>query len=318
MQRIRWNLLGVAFAIAATAALFAILEPSNRDPSALLEVLRIASVNGILATGMTLLLASGGIDLSVGSVLALSAVAMSIATEALAAGGYDARASLAPSLFAAGAGLAVGAACGAVNGFLVVAGRIPPFLVTLGMLLVGRGVVYDALGASSKSGIPQLAREIGRTPAGAAIAAGCVMLVGGLLLSRTTFGRALLAIGGNEEAARLAGVPVRRVKFLAYVASGLFAGIAGGLLAGRTGIVVNTDGDGYELDAIAATVIGGTSLQGGRASMVGTLLGAVLLGIVRFGLQSIQAPAGTQKIASGVVILIPALLDGLRAGRARP
>jgi ribose transport system permease protein len=210
----------------------------------------------------------------------------------------------------------VGLACGLVNGAFVVFARLPPFLVTLASLLVWRGAVYDWLGSSSKSGIPHAAREVGRTPAGAALAAGVVLLTCGFLLTRTTIGRALLAIGGNEEAARLAGVNVRLVKLCAYGASGLLAAIAGGVLAGRTGVIVNTDGDGYELDAIAATVLGGTSLQGGRASMAGTLLGAVLLGILRFGLQSIQAPAGTQKIASGIVILIPAVLDSVR--RQRP
>jgi ribose transport system permease protein len=314
--RVRWNLVGVAVAIVAIAAAFGIAEPSNRDPSAMLEVLRISAVNTILATGMTLLLASGGIDLSVGSVLALSAVAMSYATDGLHEAGHDARGALGASLLAAGAGIAVGAACGLVNGGLVVLGRIPPFLVTLGMLLVGRGLVYNLLGASSRSGIPFVAREIGRSAEGAAIAALAVAGLGMLVLSRSAFGRKLLAIGGNEEAARLAGISVGRVKLLAYVASGAVAGIAGGVLAGRTGVVSNTDGDGYELDAIAATVIGGTSLAGGRASMVGTLLGAVLLGIVRFGLQSVQAPAGTQKIASGAVILLPALLDSIRRTRS--
>jgi ribose/xylose/arabinose/galactoside ABC-type transport system permease subunit len=304
-----WNLIGASIAIVAVAAGFAIVEPSNRDLGALLEVLRISSVNTILATGMTLLLASGGIDLSVGSVLALSSVAMATATEWLGGGSPPGIAlSIVPALL----GIAVGTACGALNGTLVVFGKIPPFLVTLGCLLVARGAVYNFLGSSSKSGVPALFREIGRTPTGSAVAAGLVALAGFIILNKSVLGRKLLAIGGNEEAARLSGIAVGRVKMGAYMASGLVAGVAGGVLAGRTGIVTNTDGDGYELDAIAATVIGGTSLQGGRASITGTVLGAALLGIVRFGLQSVQAPAGTQKIVSGVIILIPALLDSIR------
>src|SRR5262245_8724756 len=240
--RLPWNLAGVALAIVAVAAAFAIAEPSNRDAGALLEVRRISAVNAILATGMTLLLASGGIDLSVGSVLALSAVAMSCATDALTRAGLDARGAMLPSLLAAAAGLAVGAACGAVNGALVVVGRIPPFLATLGMLLVGRGLTYDLLGASSRSGIPFVAREIGRTPVGASVAALAVVAAGLVLLARTKFGRALIAIGGNEEAARLSGIAVGRAKAAAYVASGAIAGVAGGVLAGRTGVVTNTDG----------------------------------------------------------------------------
>lgn len=312
---IPWNLAGVAIAIFAVAAVFAIIEPSNRDGGALLEILRISSVNCVLAAGMTFLLSSGGLDLSVGSVLALSSAVMSFATEALVVRGFAAETAWAPSLLAAAAGLATGAVCGALNGAFVVIGRIPPFLVTLGALLIGRGICYNLLGASSRSGVPFVFREIGRTPAGAAAAALAIAACGFVILTRTPFGRAVIAIGGNEEAARLSGIPVRRVKWIIYILSGAIAGIAGGILAGRTGVVTNSDGDGYELDAIAATVIGGTSLQGGRASMVGTVLGAVLLGIVRFGLQSVQAPAGTQKIASGIVILIPAMMDSLRVAR---
>lgn len=306
---LRWNLIGIAVAIVIIASAFSIAEPSNRDFGALLEVLRISSVNVILATGMTLLLASGGIDLSVGSVLALSAVAMAFATDAV---GESARTNIFISLVPALAGIIAGAGCGAVNGALVVFGRIPPFLVTLGCLLAARGAVYNFLGSSSMSGVPAVFREIGRTPAGAAAAAGIITVLGFIILTNTTFGRKLLAIGGNEESARLSGIAVGKVKMYSYITSGIAAGIAGGVLAGRTGVVTNTDGDGYELDAIAATVIGGTSLQGGRASMAGTVLGAVLLGIVRFGLQSVQAPAGTQKIVSGIIILIPALVDGVR------
>lgn len=306
----------VAIAIVGMATLFAAIEPTNRDPRALLEVLRIASVNGILAAGMTLLLAAGGIDLSVGSVVALSATAAAAGVSAFAAAGIDARAAWLPSIVAAAVGLLTGAVCGAANGLVVVRGGIPPFLATLAALLVWRGAVYDWLGSSSKSGIPLVARALGGSPVGAALTAGATLATCSFLLAGTTWGRSLLAIGGNAEAARLAGIAVGRVKFTAYVASGALAALAGLVLAGRTGVVVNTDGDGYELDAIAATVIGGTSLHGGRASMMGTALGAVLLGVVRFGLQSIQAPAGTQKIASGVVILVPALLDALR--RPRP
>lgn len=310
-----WHLAPVAAAICIIGGIFAIVEPSNRDVGALLEVLRISSVNCVLATGMTLLLASGGLDLSVGSVLALSAVSMCFFSDILTKAGWPAEDSILASVAAALAGVATGALCGAVNGAFVVIGRMPPFLVTLGALLVGRGICYNWLGSSSRGGIPYLFKEIGRTPAGAAAAALAVAATGGFVLSRARFGRELLAIGGNEEAARLSGIPVRRLKWIIYIISGAIAGVAGGVLAGRTGIVTNTDGDGYELDAIAATVIGGTSLQGGRASMAGTLLGAVLLGIVRFGLQSVQAPAGTQKIASGIVILIPALMDSLRRNK---
>ncbi|MBI3818773.1 MAG: ABC transporter permease [Planctomycetes bacterium] len=312
---IPWNLVGAALAICLVAGVFAIIEPSNRDAGALMEVLRISSVNTILATGMTLLLASGGLDLSVGSVLALSATAMSFVTEWSSRAGLAAESGWFASIPAACAGVIVGAACGALNGAFVVFGRIPPFLVTLSALLIARGACYNLLGSSSRSGIPYIFKEIGRTPSGAAAVAIGVAACGMVALSRMRFGRQLLAIGGNEEAARLSGIPVARVKWTMYALSGAFAGLAGGVLAGRTGVVTNTDGDGYELDAIAATVIGGTSLLGGRASMIGTLLGAVLLGIVRFGLQSVQAPAGTQKIASGIVILIPALVDSLRRSR---
>ncbi|CAJ3764663.1 sugar ABC transporter permease [Burkholderia pseudomallei] len=254
------------------------------------DILRQTSINGILAIGMTYVILTKGIDLSVGSVLAL---AVSLA-----------------------AGVACGAALGAINGVAIARLNVPPFVATLGMLSVARGVTYIANDGSPVANLPDdyLSLGIGRLgPLGmpVLIFAG-VALACWWVLRYTTYGRYLYAVGGNEKSARTSGIGVRKVVFSVYVVSGALAGLAGMILAARTTSALPQAGVSYELDAIAAVVIGGTSLSGGQGGVVGTLFGALLIGVINNGLNLLGVSSYYQQIAKGLIIVLAVLIDVAR------
>ncbi|MHA7188479.1 ABC transporter permease, partial [Burkholderia pseudomallei] len=214
------------------------------------------------------------------------------------------------------AGVACGAALGAINGVAIARLNVPPFVATLGMLSVARGVTYIANDGSPVANLPDdyLSLGIGRLgPLGmpVLIFAG-VALACWWVLRYTTYGRYLYAVGGNEKSARTSGIGVRKVVFSVYVVSGALAGLAGMILAARTTSALPQAGVSYELDAIAAVVIGGTSLSGGQGGVVGTLFGALLIGVINNGLNLLGVSSYYQQIAKGLIIVLAVLIDVAR------
>ncbi|MDX8029747.1 ABC transporter permease [Lentzea sp. BCCO 10_0856] len=277
------------------ALVIAIMQPAFLNAQNLLNVGVQAAVIAIMAFGMTFVVVAGGIDLSVGSIAALAAM-----VGALTAGPL---------------GLVVGALCGLVNGALISYGKLPPFIATLAMLSVARGLTL-VFSEGQPHETDALVTFLGSNLAPMVPLPLLLMLaffgLTGLILTRTNLGRRMYAIGGNEEAAKLSGIDVRNQKLWIYALSGLFAAAAGLVLAGRLGSAGPQAAAGYELDAIAAVVIGGASLSGGVGRATGTLVGALVLAVLRNGLNLLQVPPFWQQVVIGAVIALAALLDSLR------
>lgn len=281
----------------------------------IVNVLRQTSINGILAIGMTFVILTRGIDLSVGSVVALAGVvSASFATTASTAmvpgGPY-------PAPVALGLGVLVGLAAGAISGVVVARFKVPPFVATLGMLSAARGLTLIYAGGKPVPALTDAYRYIGTgsilgVPMPVILFA--LIFLGSLwVLTSTRFGRHVYAAGGNPHAARVSGVNVRRVIVLVYVISGAFAGVAGMILAARTGSGLTQAGIAYELDAIAAVVIGGTSLSGGVGKVTGTLIGALLIAVVNNGLDLMGVESYYQQVIKGMLIVAAVMLDQARA-----
>lgn len=268
----------------------------------LLNVARQVSIVAIIATGMTFVIITAGIDLSVGSLVALTAC---IAMTVIDRYGWDAVGVL--------TGVAVGGLAGALNGALIAWLRVPAFICTLGTLTVFRGLALIVTGGVPIIKFEGSFRAIGQgliwgVPVPIvvmAVVAGAMQTV----LRRTAFGAHIYAVGGNEEASRLAGIRVARVKFGAYVISGLLAGLAGMVLMARLSSAQPAVGEGMELDAIAAVVLGGTSLMGGRGSVWNTLVGALVIGVLNNGMNLLGVHSHFQLVAKGVIIVLAVLLD---------
>jgi ribose/xylose/arabinose/galactoside ABC-type transport system permease subunit len=277
--------------------------------SNLLNVLEQTALNAVVAVGMTFVIISGGIDLSVGSVLALAGICLALALEAGV-----------PAPAAIGLALVVGTGCGLVNGLLITRGRLPPFIATLGMMSVARGVALMLAEGRPISGFSEGFRAIATEriltmPAPVLITI-VIYAVAHFALTRTVFGRTTYAIGGNEEAARLSGVQVRFHKTAVYGVAGLTSAAAAVVLTARLNSAQPTAGTMYELDAIAATVIGGSSLLGGEGTVTGTLIGALIMGVLRNGLNLLNVSSFLQQVVIGVVIIGAVLVDmGLKRRR---
>lgn len=281
------------------------LSPVFLTPLNLVNVARQSSINAILAAGQTFVIMTSGIDLSVGSVLA---VGSTVSTD-LAVRGV-------PVPLAMLGGLVMGGLIGSLSGLFVSRTRIPPFIVTLGMLNIGRGITYLWTGARVVSNLPPGYSVLGRgqvfgIPTPVLIMA-IVYIAGYITLSQTKFGRSLYAIGGNKEAAKLSGINVSNCLFAVYAISGVLAALGGVVLAGRLNSGQPEAGVGYELDAIAAVVIGGTSLFGGQGSIGGTLIGAFVMGVLRNGLNLLNVSAFWQQIAIGSVVIGAVGVDTMR------
>ncbi len=268
------------------------------------NILRQTSINGILAIGMTYVILTRGIDLSVGSILALSGlVAGSLVT------GSEPHA----AIVGIAAGLAVGLALGAVNGFLVARLAVAPFVVTLGMLSVARGLTFIYNDGMPIANLSKDFRAIGQGMVGGlpvpVIILGITFLIFWFILKYTTFGRYVYAVGGNERSAKTSGIGTRRVIFTVYAISALLAALAGQILAARTTSALPQAGVAYELDAIAAVVIGGTSLSGGVGTLSGTLVGALIIGVINNGLDLMGVSSYYQQVIKGTIIVAAVLLD---------
>jgi ribose transport system permease protein len=269
-------------------------------PTNLANVIRQNAFTAILAAGMTFVILTAGIDLSVGSVVGLAGM---VCASVMAGGGSIAAGTI--------AGAAVGFATGMLNGAAVTLLRVPAFVVTLATMLIVRGAAFKLTDARTISGLPDGFSALSSGPASAGLML-AIFIAAWLLLTRTPFGRHVYAVGGNADAAWLAGVHVDRIRFAVYTLSGLAAGIAGVLVASRLNAGYPRAGEFYELDAIAAVVVGGTSLFGGRGSIWGTLAGAFFIGVLNNGLNLFRVSPYDQLIVKGIVLLAAASLDRWR------
>ncbi|TCU36823.1 ABC transporter permease [Rhizobium azibense] len=299
---------GTLIGLILIMAVFAVLVPGFISERNLINILQQSSINACLALGMTLVIISGGIDLSVGPTAAIAAVI----SASLMVAGF-------PIPIAIAAGLAIGVVCGLVNGFLVAYVGLQPFIVTLGTLSTYRAIALIYTGGNPVLGIPQGFRSIfngsaAGIPNSVAIVA-VVAVLAWVLLKKTPIGEYLLAVGGNEEASYVAGVPIALTKVTAYVISGTLAALASLILIGRLGAAEPILGNLWELDAIAAAAIGGASLMGGKGSVIGTILGAIILGAMRNGLTLMNVQAFYQLLATGLIILVAMMIDRLTRGR---
>ncbi len=292
----------MAVAFALLMAVLSLLSSSFLTISNLLNIARQVSINAIIAAGMSFVILTGGIDLSVGSALALSGAIMA---GLLAAGR--------PVLVGISGGLVVGGVLGLVNGVVIAKGRVQPFIATLAMLTIARGATLVYTDGRPITGLPDAfvwlgAGEIGRVPVPVVFMA-VVFVIAYVILTQTVMGRYVYAIGGNEEAARLSGVNVPFYKALVYVVSGLLAATSAVILTARLNSAQPTAGSAYELDAIAAVVLGGTTLAGGEGGLGGTLLGAFIIGVLNNGLNLLDVSSFYQQVVKGIVILLAVLLD---------
>jgi ribose/xylose/arabinose/galactoside ABC-type transport system permease subunit len=276
------------------------------------NVLRQITYTCVSAVGQTFVIITGGIDLSVGSIMGLAGVVMGIFANAVPLDNG-------PLLFIVTmiVGVAVGAAAGYINAVPVVRLNLPPFITTLAMLQIARGLAFILTNGkpiqvnSSAFNALGTGELFGQIPY-AVVLMLVVVIVFAIVLTRTRFGRYTFALGGNEEAARLAGINTKRTKTLVYVLSGALAAVAGLILMARFGSAAPQTGVGYELNVIAAVVVGGTSLTGGRGSIVGTFFGALLIGVLDNVMNLLSIESYTQQIVLGVVILLAVIADELR------
>lgn len=299
---------GIYFAFVLLSGGLAIWSPPFRTLGNIENILQQISVNGILAIGMTLVIITAGIDLSVGSVLALSAV---VATSFAQVNdkGQPEHMALVPLAM----GVLTGFACGAVNGVLIAKRRLAPFIVTLGMMTVARGLALVYTGGRPEINLTDVYDEIGggsilNIPFPAIIFF-VMVLLGIFVLHYTRFGRYIYAVGGNELAAKVSGVNTDRILIGVYAFTGALAGVAGIVLSSRIMSGPPAGGQGYELDAIAAVVIGGTSLSGGVGSMAGTIVGVLIIGVMNNGLDLLNVSSYWQQVVKGLIIVCAVLLD---------
>ncbi|WP_268623470.1 ribose ABC transporter permease RbsC [Paenibacillus alvei] len=296
--------LGPLLGLFILIVIVSILNPSFLEPLNILNLLRQVSINALIAFGMTFVILTGGIDLSVGSTLALSSAFVANMLVA----GYD-------PILSILAGCLLGGVMGMINGLLVTQGKMAPFIATLATMTIFRGLTlvytdgnpitglgdsmtFQLFGRGYQFGIP--------VPAITMMIAFAVLWV---ILHKTAFGRKTYAIGGNEKAAIVSGIKVSRVKIMIYSLAGMLSALAGAILTSRLNSAQPTAGTSYELDAIAAVVLGGTSLSGGRGRIVGTLIGALIIGTLNNGLNLLGVSSFYQMVVKGIVILIAVLID---------
>ncbi len=267
----------------------------------LTNILRQSTINGIIAVGMTLVILTRGIDLSVGSILALSAVV----TSDLLQRGW-------PVPLGISFGLALGGLLGLISGLLVTRIRVPPFIATLGMMTFARGLALTYTQGRPVTGLPEAFRFLGTGSLGPVpmpiVLAAVVFGLGFFALRRMKFGEYLYAIGNNEIAARLSGIPVGRYVTSAYVIIGALSALAGQILIARLNSAQPVAGLGFEFDAIAAVVVGGTSFEGGEGTLFGTLLGVLIIAVINNGLNLLDVPSFYQGVVKGAVIAVALLI----------
>ena len=295
---------GVYIALVLLFLVMSIASPSFLNVTNLLNILKQNSVYGVIAVGMTFVIVTGGIDLSVGAIVALSACfATSLAQKGTSV----------PVLFAMLVGLVLGIACGAFSGFFISFANIPAFIATLATQTIARGIVFVFTDGRPITGVTDSYRFLGKGSIGVVSVMVIVyivfLLLGTFLLKYTKYGRHVFAVGGNKQAARVSGVNVKFTEFMVYVFCGFCSAFAGLMLSSRIQTGQPAGGEGYELDAITAVVIGGASLSGGKGSVVGSFIGILVVGILTNGLDLLNVSSYYQKIIKGAIILLAVLAD---------
>lgn len=272
----------------------------------IMNIFRQSSLIGIVAAGMTLIIITGGIDLSVGSVLSLSSC---ITAGLMVDYGFNVWLSIL-------VGLLTGALLGWLNGLMITKIPLPPFIATLGMMGIARGLAFVYTGGAPIYTLPKAFRYLGEGMIGPipfpVILMLLVYILFYFLLNKTRLGRYSFAIGGNEEAAVLSGIQTDRYKAMVYLITGFLSALAGLVLAARLDAATSVAGDGFELDVIAAVVIGGTSLSGGQGGVIGSLIGALIMGVVRNGLNLLLVSSHWQRVILGLIILAAVTVDVVR------
>ena len=296
---------GLLIVFGIICLIISLITPQFLTLSNLTIIVTQVSINALLAFGVTFVIITGGIDLSLGSIVAVTGVTSAMLAHP------DSYPVLIPIVM----GLLAGLLMGAFNGFIITKSKIAPFIVTLGTMTIGRGLAlilsdgrpvsnlsdsFNYLGSGTVFGIPFLI-----------LIFILVFALCSIILSKTILGRHIYAIGGNEQAARASGINIDRVKLSVYSISGLLAGLAGILLASRITTGQPNAGAGFELDAIAAVVIGGTSTAGGRGTMTGTLIGVLLIGVINNGLDLLNVTSYYQQVVMGIIIIGAVIVDSL-------
>ena len=299
--------LAVLVALLLVIVVFTILDPIYLVPGNLIDIVKQATINGILAIGMTVIIITGGIDLSIGCTFAIVIVAVG----SMVVAGV-------PSLVAIILGALIGALIGSFNGFIVTKMHIQPFIATLGTMSAFRGLAYVFTGGWPVLNIPSTYRKIfttkilGDIPISVLVLFAIAIIVH-ILLSKTRFGNYIYAVGGNEDASKLSGVNVDLTKIGAYAIGGVCAAFAGMIMLANLGTGEPAAGEGYETDAIAAAAIGGTSMAGGKGTILGTLLGALLLAALKIGMIVIGVESFWQFVVTGIIIVIAAYFETIQA-----
>lgn len=302
---------GLLLALLLIGVGLSLITPKFLTVQNLMIIVTQVSINAVLAFGVTFVIITGGIDLSIGSVVAVAGVAAA----------SFAHPDTYPLLVPIVVGLLAGVAFGALNGLVVTCSKVPPFIVTLGTMTIGRGAAlivskgrpvsnlsdaFNAIGGGQIAGIPNLV-----------IMLLVVFILCSILLRKTVIGRYMYAVGGNEQAAQASGISLNTVKMVVYTLCGGLAALAGILLASRITTGQPNAGTGFELDAIAAAIIGGTSTSGGTGTMTGTLLGALLIGVISNGLDLLNVSSYYQQVIMGTIIIGAVVLDSLSQAKTR-
>jgi ribose transport system permease protein len=302
--------LGALTGLLILCAAVSFLSPHFLTTRNLLNILQQISIVSVISVGMTFVIISGGIDLSVGSIVAFTGLVMAILMKQHQ---YGVWATLP-------IGLVCGSLIGLVNGLLIAQLRLPPFIATLGTMSMARGAAFTISGGSPVFSLPDsflaISGRLGPVPIPAIVMI-ALFLCGGYILKYTKLGRYTYAIGGNESASLLSGINVRLHKMVIYTLSGCFCAVSAILLTAKLDSAVPVAADGYELDAIAAVVIGGTSMMGGEGKLSGTLIGALIIGVVNNGLNLLLVPQGPQRMVKGAIIILAVVIDLFRKRRKR-
>ena len=300
------SVLGILIALAALCLDLAIASPVFFTASNFLNVFQQIALNFVVAVGMTFVIISGGIDLSVGSNIALSGLLMGILMKNFGV----------PVILTILICILFSGLIGLINGVLISFLNLPPFIATLGMMSIVRGAAYTVTNGQPiytfPKGFTAISSRVGGIPLYSTLILIAVFLLGWYILRYTRIGRFTYAVGGNENCAKLSGINLKKVKCFVYMFSGLCCGVAALLLSSRLDSAVPTNADGQEMDAIAAVVIGGTSMSGGEGSMFGTLIGILIIGIIANGLNLLGVAQGPQKMVKGLIIVIAVIIDVIR------
>ncbi|MCD8097520.1 MAG: ABC transporter permease [Lachnospiraceae bacterium] len=302
--------LGILIAFLALCVVISFASPYFLTPSNLLNITQQISTNFFIAIGMTFIILIGGIDLSVGSIVALDGLLMALMMKNLNM----------PSLLTMILGLLIGALIGLVTGLLITIFDLPAFISTLGMMYVVRGAAYTVTGGQPVYTFPEsflaIMSRVNGVPVIMLIIMVIVFAVAAYVLKYTRYGRYIYAIGGNRNCAKLSGINVKKVECIAYVINGFCCGISAIILMARLDSAVPTNADGAEMDAIAAVVIGGTSMSGGEGHLVGTLIGVLIIGVIANGMNLLNISQGMQKVVKGAIIVLAVIVDVMRRKRS--